>query len=120
MEVIKLLCSQAAISLENTNLVANLAKAREKLEYYNQSLEAKVQKRTQELKTKNRDLKNQAHQLKIALKTLKQTQTQLIQSEKMSYLGQLVAGIAHEINNPVSFIHDNTVHAQNYVDDLLR
>ena len=49
---------------------------------------------------------------------LKNTQLQLIQSEKMSSLGQLVAGIAHEINNPVSFIYGNLSPASDYADDL--
>ncbi|WP_448562169.1 GAF domain-containing protein [Trichothermofontia sp.] len=61
----------------------------------------------------------QAHQLSEALRNLKQTQAQLIQSEKMSSLGQMVAGIAHEINNPVSFISGNLNHAMNYTHDLL-
>jgi len=50
---------------------------------------------------------------------LKEAQTQLIQNEKMSSLGQMVAGIAHEINNPVNFIYGNLNHAQEYADDLL-
>jgi PAS domain S-box-containing protein len=45
--------------------------------------------------------------------------TQLLQSEKMSSLGQLVAGVAHEINNPVTFIHGNLVHAKQYIEDLV-
>lgn len=49
---------------------------------------------------------------------LRQTQAQLVQNEKMSSLGQLVAGIAHEINNPVSFIYGNIDHARRYIDDL--
>ncbi|BDA65837.1 hypothetical protein CAL7716_000030 [Calothrix sp. PCC 7716] len=53
------------------------------------------------------------------LQELKQTQTQLIQTEKMSSLGQLVAGIAHEINNPVNFIYGNINHVHQYVDDIL-
>jgi signal transduction histidine kinase len=50
---------------------------------------------------------------------LRRTQLKLAQEEKMSSLGQLVAGIAHEINNPVNFIYGNLAHAQNYVEDLL-
>ncbi|MBE9030381.1 ammonium transporter [filamentous cyanobacterium LEGE 11480] len=60
-----------------------------------------------------------ANQLKNAMLQLQQTQAQLLQSERMSSLGNLVAGMAHEINNPVSFIHGNLAHASNYVQDLL-
>ncbi|MCL1468077.1 sensor histidine kinase [Argonema galeatum] len=50
---------------------------------------------------------------------LQQAQTQLIQTEKMSSLGQMIAGIAHEINNPISFIYGNVEHTKNYVEELL-
>lgn len=63
--------------------------------------------------------KYQAEQLAIAFHNLKQTQTQLIQTEKMSSLGQLVAGIAHEINNPVNFIYGNLSYSHQYAHDLL-
>lgn len=56
----------------------------------------------------------------IYTQELKQAQAQLIQAEKMSSLGQMVAGLAHEINNPVSFIYGNLEYAENYADDLLR
>jgi signal transduction histidine kinase len=54
-----------------------------------------------------------------ALQALKQAQAHLIQTEKMSGLGQLVAGVAHEINNPINFIYGNLPHASDYVQDLL-
>jgi len=63
-------------------------------------LEAKVNERTEELKNANADLN-------IAMNTLKEAQTQLVESEKMASLGQLTAGIAHEINNPINFVTSN-------------
>ena len=63
--------------------------------------------------------REKAQQLEVTLQELKRTQAQLIQSEKMSSLGQLVAGVAHEINNPVNFIYGNLVYASEYVEKLL-
>ncbi len=65
-------------------------------------------------------LKDKNYELKQALKQLGRTQSQLIQSEKMSGLGQLVAGIAHEINNPISFIYGNVAYASEYAENLLK
>ncbi len=64
-------------------------------------------------------LREKAHQLQLTLQSLRQTQAQLIQSEKMSGLGQMVAGIAHEINNPINFIYGNIEYTCNYIQNLL-
>ena len=98
IEILLLLTTQAAICLENAIL-------------YN-SLDEKVKQRTQELNEKKESLQQ-------ALHDLQSTQTQLIQSEKMSSLGQMVAGIAHEINNPINFIDGNITYTSQYVQDLL-
>ncbi|WP_228056532.1 PAS domain S-box protein [Microcoleus sp. LEGE 07076] len=63
---------------------------------------------------------NRAQQLEIALKELRETQAHLIHTEKMSSVGQMVAGVAHEINNPVSFIYGNISYASQYIRDLLQ
>jgi two-component system NtrC family sensor kinase len=60
-----------------------------------------------------------AEQLEKTLHDLQRTQSQLIQVEKLSSIGQMVAGVAHEINNPVSFIYGNLRYASDYVHDLL-
>ncbi|MEG4212129.1 ATP-binding protein [Microcoleus sp. S13_B4] len=86
--------------------------ANEQLENYSQTLESQVEVRTQELSDKNT-------QLQQLLEQLQRTQVQMVQSEKMSALGQMVAGVAHEINNPVNFIHGNLNHVQEYAHNLL-
>lgn len=72
------------------------------------------------LRQSEAQLRQQTQQLQQALQRLKQTQAQLVQSEKMSSLGQLVAGVAHEINNPVNFISGNIAYARQYAQDLLQ
>jgi signal transduction histidine kinase len=65
-------------------------------------------------------LRRKAEALKVSLSKLRTTQAKLVQSEKMSSLGQLVAGVAHEINNPVNFIHGNIRYSQEYFQSLLK
>jgi signal transduction histidine kinase len=106
IEILQLLTSQAAISVENARLY-------QQTENYAQILEAEVERKTQALNHKAQDLEQ-------TLKQLQQTQAQLIHSEKMSSIGQMVAGIAHEINNPVNFIKGNLSHTANYIQDMMR
>jgi len=77
----------------------------------NRQLEEKVQERTQALRQSNEEVHT-------AYRELKETQVQLVQSEKMASLGQLVAGIAHEIKNPLNFIYGNTDFLTKYVNQL--
>ncbi len=71
------------------------------------------------LRESEAELRRKNQELEATLHELKQTQAQLVHSEKMSSLGLLVAGLAHEINNPVNFIHGNLDHAKDYINDLL-
>ncbi|MBD1825313.1 GHKL domain-containing protein [Cyanobacteria bacterium FACHB-DQ100] len=109
--------SNAVLVLRN---VTRQVQAERNLHQVNQTLEQQVEQRTQQLSEANDRLRSESTQLQALLKELRQTQAELIQAEKMSSLGQMVAGIAHEINNPVSFIHGNLTFVETYAEDLLR
>lgn len=100
IELLQLICSQAAISIENAQLY-------ERSQLYAKQLESSLF-----------DLQATQQQLETSFEDLKQIQLQLVQSEKMSALGGLVAGIAHEINNPIGCITGNIEPAQQYIEDL--
>ena len=81
---------------------------------------ARVQKQSEALRRSEAREREKAAQLELTLGELRRTQAQLIQTEKMSSLGQMVAGVAHEINNPVCFILGNLNPAREYFQDLLK
>ena len=86
----------------------NRSGAQDELRELNRSLENKVKERTQALSDKNAELEN-------ANKHLKETQQQLLQAEKMASVGQLAAGVAHEINNPIGFVSSNLSTLKDYL-----
>ena len=104
LEVLAILSAQMAVSLENatlyretTRLNADLVTAARELEEYNRTLEHRVAARTQEIQRKNAELAG-------LLKQLTETQNQLVMREKLASLGQVTAGVAHEIRNPLNFV----------------
>ncbi|MBD1923020.1 GAF domain-containing protein, partial [Microcoleus sp. FACHB-831] len=111
IEILSILCSQAAISIENALLYDNLQQANEQLEDYSRTLEVKVEERTQELKEKNDQLEQTLQQLRTA-------QKQIIAQEKLASLGALTAGIAHEIRNPLNFVNNFAAISIDLTQDL--
>ena len=114
-------CFATVMDISDRKLAAQaLQQAKLDLEIRVQERTAELSQTLEQLQQSEMQLKEQAFQLQQALSELQQTQSQLIHTEKMSSLGQLVAGIAHEINNPVSFIYGNLAHAKDYTSDLFR
>ncbi len=85
----------------------------------NAQLEEKVEKRTQELIKINKTLEFEKNQQLLLNSQLQEAQMHLLQSEKMASIGQLAAGVAHEINNPIGYINSNLSSLKHYVDNLL-
>lgn len=103
---------ETRIALNGSDELVTVANA------FNQ-MAAQIQEETEALQQSEKQLISQTEALEVTLQELGQTQIQLVQQEKMSSLGQLVAGIAHEINNPVNFIFANLNHLQEYSVNLL-
>jgi two-component system, NtrC family, sensor kinase len=111
--------------LEKANRVLQKKLARSEadrifLEETHEKKQALLQRVIRELEESKTTLEEKSQQLEQAFKNLQAMQAKLVASEKMSALGVLVAGIAHEINNPVNFVYGNLIHAQKYTQDLLQ
>lgn len=90
------------------------------LEKANRDLEMEVAERTYQLSTANQELQRRHQQIEAAYQELAHTQNQLVHSEKMASLGFLVAGVAHELNNPISYVYSNLELIEEYTERLIR
>lgn len=104
-----------------TNLLyKELARLNHDLAETNRGLEAMIEERTRSLEEANQQLQDERAELTLLLKKIQDTQSQLLQSEKMASIGQLAAGVAHEINNPIGFVTSNLGTLSRYGSQLLQ
>jgi signal transduction histidine kinase len=107
---------EALVAERAAELIASEAELRDSRD----KLEEKVRERTADLQTANAALFADKERQEALIKKLDATQNQLLQSEKMASIGQLAAGVAHEINNPIGFINSNVRTLERYLNDLFQ
>jgi len=106
-------------AIETLQDVTDRHRAEDELREYQNQLEGLVATRTAELASANAVLEDDRRELELLLSKIEEAQQQLLQSEKMAAIGQLAAGVAHEINNPVGFVNSNLGSLKTYVNQLL-
>lgn len=115
---------QTAVTLENQvrERTAELEAALRENEKINRALQyakAEMEREIEERRRAQAELEREKEEQRILIKKLEEAHNQLLQSEKLASIGQLAAGVAHEINNPIGFVNSNLGTLKNYVRDLL-
>ena len=106
-------------AIETLQDVTERHRAEESLREHQNHLESLVASRTAQLAEANTELERDRHELELLLSKVEEAQQQLLQSEKMAAIGQLAAGVAHEINNPVGYVNSNLGTLKTYIEHLL-